>query len=115
MQKGATVAVSSPRLVSMALGEKVTAEELGGWRLHAEITGLVDQVVDREEEVFEALRKFLSYMPSHHNEAPPDAPVPPGSGAEMDRVFSILPESRTQVYDMRKVIRAVIDKDTYSS
>src|SRR6185503_13659778 len=36
MQKGATVAVSSPRLVSMALGEKVDPEDLGGWRLHAE-------------------------------------------------------------------------------
>src|SRR6185503_12413782 len=80
MQKGAVVAVSSPRLVSMALGEKVSAEELGGWRLHAEVTGLIDQVVDREEEVFEAIKKFLSYMPSHHNEAPPDASVPAGSG-----------------------------------
>ena len=112
MQKGATVAVSSPRLVSMALGEKVSAEELGGWRLHAETTGLVDQVVDREEEVFDAVRRFLSYMPSHHNEAPPDVPVPAGSGADMDKVFSILPESRTQVYDMKRVIRAVVDKDT---
>jgi acetyl-CoA carboxylase carboxyltransferase component len=96
----------------MALGEKVSAEELGGWRLHAEITGLVDQVVDREEEVFEALRKFLSYLPSHHNEAPPDAPVPAGSGADMDKAFSILPESRTQVYDMRRLIKAMVDKDT---
>ena len=112
MQKGATVAVSSPRLVSMALGEKITAEELGGWRLHAETTGLVDQVVDREEDVYDAIRKFLSYMPSHHNEAPPDAPVPAGSGADMGSIFSILPESRTQVYDMRKVVRAVVDKDT---
>src|SRR5512145_1997270 len=66
MQKGATVAVSSPRLVSMALGEKVSAEELGGWRLHAEVTGLIDQVVDREEDVYDALRRFLSYLPSHH-------------------------------------------------
>src|ERR671938_645806 len=66
MHKGATMAVSSPRLVSMALGEKVSAEDLGGWRLHAEITGLIDQVVDREEEVFEAIRRFLSYMPRHH-------------------------------------------------
>ena len=112
MQKGATVAVSSPRLVSMALGEKVSAEELGGWRLHAEVTGLVDQVVDREEEVFDAIRRFLSYLPSHHNEAPPDAPVPAGSGADADRIFSILPERRTQVYDMRRLVRAVVDKDT---
>src|ERR1043166_5650688 len=112
MHKGATMAVSSPRLVSMALGEKVSAEDLGGWRLHGEITGLVDQVVDKEEEVFAALRKYLSYMPSHHREAPPDAPIPPGSGADMDKVHSFLPESRTQVYDMKKVLRCIVDKDT---
>ena len=112
MQKGATMAVSSPRLVSMALGEKIDAEALGGWRLHAEITGLVDQVVDKEEEVFDAIKTFLSYLPSHHNEAPPEATVPAGSGAEIDKVFSILPESRTQVYDMRRVVKCIVDKDT---
>jgi acetyl-CoA carboxylase carboxyltransferase component len=112
MQKGAIVAVSSPRLVSMALGEKVDPEDLGGWRLHAEVTGLMDQVVDKEEEVFDAIKRFLSYLPNHHLEAPPDAPVPAGSGADMDQAFSVLPESRTQVYDMKRIIRAVVDKDT---
>jgi acetyl-CoA carboxylase carboxyltransferase component len=112
MHKSAIMAVSSPRLVSMALGEKVSAEDLGGWRLHAETTGLTDQVADSEEDVFEAILTYLSYMPSHHNEAPPDAPVPAGSGADMDKVFSILPESRTQVYDMKRVIRAIVDKGT---
>jgi acetyl-CoA carboxylase carboxyltransferase component len=112
MQKGAVVAVSSPRLVSMALGEKVNPEDLGGWRLHAEVTGLVDQVVDKEEEVFDAIKRFLSYLPGHNMEAPPDAPVPAGSGADMDKVFSVLPESRTQVYDMKRIIRAVVDRDT---
>ena len=112
MHKGATVAVSSPGLVSMALGQKVTAEELGGWRLHSDITGLVDQAVDTEEEVLEAVKTFLSYMPSHHNEAPPEVAVPAGSGAEMDKVFGMLPESRTQVYDMKRIIRCVVDKDS---
>ena len=112
MQKGAIMAVSSPRLVSMALGEKVSAEDLGGWRLHADITGLVDQVVEREEEVFDAIKRFLSYLPGHQNEAPPDAPVPVGSGADMGKVFDILPESRTQVYDMKRVLRCIVDKDS---
>lgn len=112
MHKGATMAVSSPRLVSMALGEKVGPEDLGGWRLHAEVTGLIDQAYDREEEVLDAMKKFLSYMPGHHREAPPDAPVPAGSGADMDKVFGILPESRTQVYDMKRVLKCVLDNDT---
>jgi acetyl-CoA carboxylase carboxyltransferase component len=113
MKKGATVAVSSPRLVSMALNEKVDLEALGGWRLHSETTGLVDQVGDTEEEVFDLIKKFLSYLPSHHREAPPVAAVPAGSGADMDKVFSFLPESRTQVYDMKKVVRCIVDKDSF--
>jgi acetyl-CoA carboxylase carboxyltransferase component len=112
MHKGATMAVSSPRLIEMAMNEKADLEELGGWRMHAEVTGLVDQVVDTEPEVFQAIRRFLSYLPGHHNEAPPDAPVPAGSGADMPKVFSLLPESRTQVYDMRRVVTAVVDKDS---
>ena len=110
MQKGAIVAVSSPRLVSMALGAKVDPEDLGGWRLHAEVTGLVDHVVEREEEVFDAIKRFLSYLPGHHMEPPPDAPVPAGSGADLDKVFALLPESRTQVYDMKRIVTAVVDK-----
>ncbi len=112
MQKGATMAVSSPRLIEMALKEKVDLDELGGWRLHAETTGLIDQVVDTEEEMLDALRKFLSYMPSHHREAPPDAPIPAGSGESMQHILSLLPEKRTQVYDMRRVVNCLIDKDS---
>ena len=112
MRKGSTMAVSSPRLVSMAIGEDVDLEDLGGWRLHAEITGLIDQVVDTDEEALDAIRRFLGYMPSHHNEAPPELPVPAGSGRDMDRIFDILPEKRTQVYDVRKVILAIFDVDS---
>ena len=112
MQKGATMAVSSPRLIEMALGQKVDLEELGGWRLHAETTGLVDLVVDSEEEMFASIKRFLSYLPSHHREAPPDVAVPAGSGAAMENIFNLLPEKRTQVYDMKRVIKAVVDNDT---
>jgi acetyl-CoA carboxylase carboxyltransferase component len=112
MRKGSTMAVSSPRLISLAIGESVDLEELGGWRLHAETTGLIDQVVDTDEEAMDALRTFLSYMPSHHNEAPPEHPVPAGSGADMGQIYDILPEKRTQVYDGRKIVRTIVDKDS---
>lgn len=113
MRKGAIMAVSSPRLVSMAVKEAIDPEEIGGWKLHSEVTGLVDMVVDTDEEALAAIQKFLSYMPSHHNEAPPVADVPAGSGEGMDRILELVPVSRTQVYDMRKVIRTVVDKDSF--
>jgi acetyl-CoA carboxylase carboxyltransferase component len=113
MRKGSIMAVSSERLVSMAIGEKVDPEELGGWRLHSDVTGLIDMAVDTDEEAIDAVKKFLSYMPSHNAETPPATTAPQGSDDASRDVASLVPESRTKVYDMRKVVRAVADKDSY--
>jgi acetyl-CoA carboxylase carboxyltransferase component len=113
MRKGAVLAVSSALLASLAIREQVDAQELGGWQLHAEVTGFADMVVDTDEEALDAIKRFLDYLPSHHNEAPPMRPVPAGSGAGMARVLDHLPLSRTQVYDVRKVIRDVVDAGSY--
>jgi acetyl-CoA carboxylase carboxyltransferase component len=112
MKKGSTMAVSSPRLISMAIGEEVDLEELGGWRLHADTTGLIDAFVDTDEEALDAIKTFLSYMPSHNMEAPPVRPVPAGSGEDMPNIGGYLPEKSNQVYDVRKIIRAIVDKDS---
>ena len=113
MKKGSIMAVSSPRLVSMAIGEKVDLEELGGWRLHAEQTGLIDYFVDTDAEAMAAIRRFLSYMPSHHRELPPVAPVPEGSGDDQERLLEIVPEKRTQVYNMKKMVEIIVDRDSF--
>jgi acetyl-CoA carboxylase carboxyltransferase component len=113
MKKGSIMSVSSPRLVSMAIGEKVDLEELGGWRLHAEQTGLIDQFVDTDQEAMVMLRQFLSYMPSHNGEPPPVATVTDGSGADQERILEILPEKRTQVYNMKKIVEVIFDADSF--
>ncbi len=113
MKKGSIMSVSSPRLVSMAIGEKVDLEDLGGWRLHAEETGLIDHFVDTDEEAMAALRKFLSYLPSHNGAAPPDAPVPEGSGEGQEGILDVLPTQRTKVYNMKKIIEILVDNDSY--
>lgn len=113
MKKGSIMSVSSPRLVSMAIGEKVDLEELGGWRLHAEQTGLIDQFVDTDEEAMAMIRRFLAYMPSHNGELPPVAPVSEGSGEGQERILDILPEKRTQVYNMKKIIEVIFDRDSF--
>jgi acetyl-CoA carboxylase carboxyltransferase component len=112
MRKGAVMAVSSERLVSMAIGEKIDGQSLGGWKMHAETTGLIDQFVDTDEQALDAVKAFLAYMPGHCNEAPPVRPVPPGSDEAVQRVADLVPEARTQVYDMRKVIQALADRDS---
>jgi acetyl-CoA carboxylase carboxyltransferase component len=107
------LAVSSAQLASLAIKEKVDPEEMGGWQVHAEVTGFADAVAESDEEALSLIRTFLSYLPSHHREAPPDRPVPPGSGAAMADVARLLPARRTQVYDVRAIVRAIVDAGSF--
>lgn len=113
MRKGSVLAVSSPRLTSMATREKVDPEVLGGWRLHSEVTGLVDLAVETDQEALDAVKNFLSYLPSHHQEPPPRVAVPPGSDEAVQEILNLLPESSNRVYDVRQIIRAVADRDSF--
>jgi len=109
MRRGATLGVSSPRLTAVATGEEVDVQELGGWRVHARESGLVDEVAEDDEEALELVRRFLSYLPSHHAERPPRAPVPAGSDDACRGILDHLPESRTRVYDVRRIVDAIVD------
>jgi acetyl-CoA carboxylase carboxyltransferase component len=112
MKKGSIMAVSSPRLVSMAIGEKVDPEDLGGWRIHAEYTGLIDRFTDSDAETMREIRRFLGYMPSHNMELPPVREVAADAAQDQGAILDILPEKRTQVYDMRKIVAALADRDS---
>jgi acetyl-CoA carboxylase carboxyltransferase component len=113
MRKGAVMAVASPRMVSKAVGHEITGEALGGWRVHADNTGFADAVADTDEEAIDIVKRFLSYLPGHQNEAPPLAEVPEGSGAECENILDMMPESLAQTYDVRKIIQAVADTDSF--
>ncbi|MEC7203931.1 MAG: carboxyl transferase domain-containing protein, partial [Pseudomonadota bacterium] len=113
MKKGSIMSVSSPRLVSMAIGEKVDLEELGGWRLHADQTGLIDRFVDTDEEAMAELRRFLSYMPANNGVLPPEYDPVEDAAQEQDDILEILPERQAKVYDMRKIIEIIVDKRSF--
>ena len=109
MRKGATLAVASHRVAERAIGRAVSAEELGGWKMHTRVSGLVDMAVDTDEEALDALKRFLSYLPGHHHEAPPTCPVPADADAACKNILDLVPESRSQIYDVRKIINAIVD------
>lgn len=113
MRKGATFAVSSPLLVGMATAQTIDSEELGGWRLHSEVTGFADAVAETDEEALSLLQRFLSYLPSHAHQLPPEAPVPADSGSRVDEILSVLPDRPSEVYDVRRVIAIVFDTQSF--
>ncbi len=109
IRKGASMSVSSPKVTSVALSEEITAEELGGWEVHARTTGQIDLVVDSDEQALQAIRRVLGYLPSHIDEAPPRRePV----AAPTSDVEALVPVARNKVYDVRKVIAAFADADS---
>lgn len=111
MRKGATMAVSSPKLVSLATRSDVDPEELGGWKLHHEVTGFADQVADSDEDAMAAIRRFLGYLPSGNHELPPrmQCDVEPSHGSDL---LDLVPESPSRVYDVRPVIDSIVDPGT---
>ena len=110
MRKDATLAVSSAKVTSIAINQQVDAAELGGWRMQSEVTGKVDYAVDTDEEAIDLLKRFLSYLPSHHGERPPRAAVPAGSDDDARGILDLVPENRAKVYDVRKLIAVIADR-----
>lgn len=109
--KGSCMAVSSPRVLEVAKSEKVENEELGGWRLQSEITGQADRIAEDEEECFQIVREFLSYLPSHADELPPVVRSSEDPGPRQEKLLHVVPEQSNRVYDMNAIIRTLADEE----
>jgi acetyl-CoA carboxylase carboxyltransferase component len=109
MLKGAVMAVSSPKVTRIATGEDTPWEELGGWKLHYENTGLVDAVADTEQECIELVKKYLSYLPQNAKEPAPLHDIPERSGDGRADILDLLPEKSNRAYDMLKIIKPISD------
>ncbi|MGZ6141922.1 MAG: acyl-CoA carboxylase subunit beta [Myxococcales bacterium] len=103
--------IAGPPVVAR-VGEKLTKEELGGAEIHAR-SGAVDEVVASEEEAFRQARRFLSYLPSSVFELPPRGPATDPPDRRDPWLIEAVPRDRRKVYDMRRVIRALVDADSF--
>jgi acetyl-CoA carboxylase carboxyltransferase component len=112
MRKGSVMAIASPNVTAIAIGKPVDQEELGGWKILTGVSGLADVAVDTDQQALDACKKFLSYMPAHSMEPPPEHPAPAGLGDACRKILEIVPEARNQVYDVRKAIAAIADRDS---
>jgi acetyl-CoA carboxylase carboxyltransferase component len=109
MVKGTCMAVSGPRVLEVALEEKTTPEELGGWQVHAEITGQVDAFAEDDEHAMQIIREMLSYLPQTCDEEPPVVPTNDPPDRRSERLLEVIPEKSNRVYDMHQVIKEIVD------
>jgi len=105
--------VAGPPVVYRAFGRKVEKEELGGSHIHARGSGAVDNEVASEEEAFEQIRRFLSYLPSSVYEVPPRIESEDDPERREEALLSFIPRDRRKVYDARKLVSLVVDRDSF--
>ena len=102
--------IAGPPVVAR-VGQPVTKDELGGSEIHAR-AGAVDAVVGTEAEAFARARRFLSYLPSSVYELP-ERIAPSDDPARRDPwLIEAVPHDRRKVYDMRRILNAILDKDS---
>jgi acetyl-CoA carboxylase carboxyltransferase component len=102
---------AGPPVVRRAVGEQLSKQELGGWKVAAQAAGTVDNVFDSEAEALEGVKRYLSYFPQNVWEAPPRGPEEDPERRD-EGLLSIVPRDRMRLYDMRKLIRMVFDQDS---
>ncbi len=103
--------VAGPPVVERT-GQKLTKNELGGWRIQLK-AGAVDDAVDTEEEAFERARQFLSYLPPSVHELPPRGPRDDDPNRRVEWLIDAIPRDLRKVYKMRPIVEAVVDEGSF--
>src|SRR5437588_302610 len=111
MTKNSAKFVAGPPVVQR-LGQDLGKQELGGWEIQTRAGG-VDDAVDTEDAAFARARRFLSYLPSSVYELPPTIPCEDDPERAEESLMKAVPRSRRQVYKMRPIIEAVVDKGSF--
>src|SRR5713226_5200001 len=110
MVKGtSSIAIGGPYLVESVVGEKATEEQLGGSKVHTEISGNADAEYPDDATCLAAIREYLSFFPSHCEEKPPRQRSSDPADRQDEELLSIVPENPRQAFDMRRVIRCLVD------
>jgi acetyl-CoA carboxylase carboxyltransferase component len=104
--------VAGPPLIKQALNIDITKEELGGYRVHACKSGVIDNVAEDERDAIQQIRRFLSYLPQNVWHQPPYIETTDSPGRKDKELISIIPRDKNKTYDIRRLIKHIIDKDS---
>jgi acetyl-CoA carboxylase carboxyltransferase component len=105
--------ITGPDVVRTVTREEVTFDELGGAKAHNTVSGVAHFSADDEEDCMDILRQLLSYIPQNNMEDPPLV-TPTDDPERMDEELdTIVPDSPTKPYDMKQIIRHVVDNGEF--
>ena len=110
MVKGiGSMALGGPPLVKAMTNEDISEQDLGGSKIHTTKSGVADVEVASDQECIALVKRYLSFFPSHCEEAPPCLPVTDPVDRREESLLDLLPEDPRKGYDMYKLIAAIVD------
>ncbi len=104
--------VTGPNVVKTVTNEEITSEELGGALTHASKSGVTHLTAANDKECILRIKKLLSYIPQSCDHKVEDLPMELGDEILPD-LAKIIPSSPNQPYDMKEIISAIVDKDSF--
>lgn len=108
MTDGSGLFLAGPALVQAAIGQKVPAEELGGAKMHAEISGTVDFREPDDESCLRRIRDLVEKM-GHPPAARFDYQDPESPAYPPEEIYGIFSSDPGRQYDMREIIARIVD------
>ena len=101
--------ITGPRVIKSVLGEEISMEELGGAKIHCQVSGVADFRVKSEDNCMQGIRKLLSYLPQNWREKPPYRDTGDSPDRFSGELENIVPLQPTKGYDMHLVINDIVD------
>jgi propionyl-CoA carboxylase beta chain len=105
--------ITGPGVIKAVTHEEVDFEHLGGAMTHNATSGVSQFAADDEQHCLQMVRQLLSYIPQNNMEDPPLVPTSDDPQRMDEELDSIVPDSPNKPYDMRDIIRRVVDDGEY--
>ena len=113
VKKTSHMYITGPAVVKAAIGEEINDEALGGALAHSIKSGVAQFACDNDERTIDEIKKLLSYLPPSNEEKPPYITPTDSPGRADTTLDSIIPENPQQAYDMKGVIRSIVDEGEF--
>jgi len=101
--------ITGPPVIKAVTGKQVTKDELGGLKVHAEISGTVDFIAKNDEDCLKMVRDLVSFLPSLWKEKPPRKQYMASGNEVREELNSLLPDSPNKPFDMHEILCRVVD------
>lgn len=105
--------ITGPDVIKAVTGEVVTSERLGGAMTHNRKSGVAHFAAENEEEVYQMVRKLISYLPSNNMENAPQVECEDDPNRMEEALLNIVPTDPNKPYEMRDVIRHIVDEGDF--